>query len=256
MSKLRTTPLEDWVTVGLLLTTERVVVERKGEKSAPAMPVGGGTGGMYSWQVSGLSKKTNWKPSGPGCPVNLLRGSLVREKATMLYAPAETTPAVGLRRELDRLFQGTSGSRPNGRSEWAPPVDIRETKHELTFAVELPGIKPEDVEVTAQDSVLVIRGERAAEGEGEEGRYHLVERNVGSFLRHFHLPQGVDTDKIDANFEHGVLRVRIQKAALPQPKKIRIRVGTHAGSPAQQAIGRSESRKESPKKLAGAHQSK
>ena len=97
----------------------------------------------------------------------------------MLYAPAETTPVVGLRREIDRLLQGTSGSRLNGPSEWAPAVDIRETKHELTFAVELPGIKPEAVEVTAQDHVLMIRGERAEE-EGEEGRYHLVERNVGA----------------------------------------------------------------------------
>ena len=172
----------------------------------------------------------------------------------MLYAHAETTPAVGLRRELDRLLQGTSGSRPNGRSEWAPPVDIRETEHELTFAVELPGIKPEEVEVTAQDGVLMIRGERSEKE--EEGRYHLVERNIGPFMRHFHLPQGVDTDKIDANFEHGMLYVRIQKAALPQPKKIRIRVGTSAGSPTRQANGRAESRQESPKKLAGAHQSK
>src|ERR1041385_581401 len=160
----------------------------------------------------------------------------------MLYAHAETTPAVGLRRELDRLIQGTSGSRPNGRSEWAPPVDIRETEHELTFAVELPGIKPEEVEVTAQDGVLVIRGERSEEG--GEGGYHLVERTTGPFMRLFPLPQGVDTDKIDANFEHGMLYVRIQKAALPQPKKIRIRVGTSAGSPKRQANGHAESRQE------------
>ena len=75
-------------------------------------------------------------------------------------------------------------------------------------------------------------------------------------MRHFHLPPGVDTDKIDANFEHGMLQVRIQKATLPQPRKIRIRVGTNASSPARQAIGRSESRQESLKKPAGAHQSK
>ena len=173
----------------------------------------------------------------------------------MLYAPAETTPVVGLRREIDRLLQGTSGSRPNGPSEWAPAVDIRETEHELTFAVELPGIKPEAVEVTAQDHVLMIRGERAEE-EGEEGRYHLVERNVGAFMRHFHLPEGVDTDKINATFEQGVLRIRIQKEALPQPKKIRISVGTSVSGPPRQANDRGENRPESSKKLAGAHQSK
>jgi HSP20 family protein len=134
-------------------------------------------------------------------------------------------------------------------------VDIRETEHELIFAVDLPGIKPEGVEVTAQDLVLMIRGERDEE-EGEAGRYHLVERNVGAFMRHFHLPQGVNTDKIEATFEEGVLRIRIPKAALPQPKKIRISVGTSASSPPRQGNGRGEHRPESSKKLAGAHQSK
>ena len=172
----------------------------------------------------------------------------------MLYAPTVTTPVLGLRREIDRLLQETAGSRPNGRTEWAPAVDIRETEHELTFAVELPGIKPEAVEVTAQDGVLLVRGERFEEG--EEGRYHLVERNTGPFMRHFHLPQGVDTDKIDATFEQGMLRIRIQKAVLPQPKKIRIRVGTYTSTPARQANGRGENRQESPKKLAAARQSK
>ena len=172
----------------------------------------------------------------------------------MLYPLAVTPPVFGLRREIDRLLQETSPSRQTGRSEWAPAVDIQETEHQLTFAIELPGIKPEGVEVTTLNGVLLIRGERPEEG--EEGRYHLVERQVGPFLRQFHLPQGVDTDKIEANFELGVLRVRIQKAALPQPKKIRISVGTPASSPSRPANGRGEHRPESPKKLAGAHQSK
>jgi HSP20 family protein len=134
-------------------------------------------------------------------------------------------------------------------------VDIRETDHELIFTVELPGIAPEGVEVTAQDHILVIRGERV-EQEEEEGRYHLVERNVGAFMRHFHLPQGVDTNKIDANFDQGVLCVRIPKAALPQPTKIRINVGTSVTSHSRQTNGRGENRSESAKKLVGARQSK
>jgi HSP20 family protein len=174
----------------------------------------------------------------------------------MLYAPTATPPVLGLRREIDRLLQETSGSRPTGQTEWAPAVDIRETEHELILAVELPGVMPEDVEVTVQDLVLVIRGERAEEEEGEAGRYHLMERNVGAFMRHFHLPQGVDTDKIEASFEQGVLRVHIPKAALPKPKKIRIKVGTAVSGPARQTNGRGEHRPESPKKLAVAHSSK
>jgi HSP20 family protein len=177
----------------------------------------------------------------------------LESQATMLYAPTVTPPVLGLRREIDRLLQETS-ARQSGRSEWSPAVDIRETDHELVFTVELPGIKPEGVEVTAQDHVLVIRGERVEEE--EEGQYHLVERNVGGFMRHFHLPQGVDTNKIEANFEQGVLCVRIPKAALPQPTKIRISVGTSVSSHSRQANGRGESRSESGKKLVGARPSK
>lgn len=171
----------------------------------------------------------------------------------MLIASTVNAPVLGLRREFERLFQEQSGTRRNGESQWAPPVDIRETENELTIAVELPGIKPEGVEVTAHDGVLMIRGERTEEGKaGEDARYHLVERNMGPFMRHFHLPAGVDTDKIDADFEYGVLHVRIKKAALPQPKKIAIRVGTSARSPVRQPVIRRESRLAGMKKPAGA----
>ena len=79
----------------------------------------------------------------------------------MLYATTPTAPVFGLRREIDRLFEDTFRRGQPGRSEWAPAVDIRETAQELTFAVELPGVKLEDVSVTALDGVLTIEGERA-----------------------------------------------------------------------------------------------
>jgi HSP20 family protein len=172
----------------------------------------------------------------------------------MLYATAATAPVFGLRREIDRLFENTFTRGQAGPSEWSPAVDIRETDRELTFAVELPGIKPEDVEVTAEDGVLTIRGERTEERkEGEESRYDLIERNYGSFMRRFQLPQGVDTEKIEADVKHGVLQVRIPKAALPQPKKIQIKAGAAASSDTPQGLGRGESRQDSPKKAAAAH---
>jgi HSP20 family protein len=175
----------------------------------------------------------------------------------MVYATFPTAPVFGLRRQIDRLFEDTLRGGPGGRNEWIPAVDIRETNQELTFAVELPGIKPEDVEVTAVDGILTIHGERNEEQrEGEEGRYHLIERNYGSFMRRFHLPQGVDDEKIEADVAQGMLQVRIPKTALPQPKKIQVKVGVEAGHRAQPAIGRGESRPDSPKKAAGAHQSK
>ena len=172
----------------------------------------------------------------------------------MLFAPTVTTPLVALRREIERLAQDTSPTRPGAVNEWSPAVDIRETEHELTFAVELPEIQPDEVEVTAQDGILVIRGQRPERD--PDGRYHLVERNVGPFMRHFHLPQGVDTDTIEANFEHGLLEVRIQKVALPQPTRIHVKVGTAVSDSTRQGNGRRESRQQSTKKLAGAHSSK
>jgi HSP20 family protein len=163
----------------------------------------------------------------------------------MMYATTLTAPMFGLRREIDRLFEDNLRRGQVGRNEWTPAVDIHETDNELTFAVELPGIKLEDVEVTAADGILTIHGERTEERkEGDEGRYHLVERNYGSFIRRFHLPEGVDNEKIEADCDQGMLRVRIPKAALPQPKKIPINGSTRA---------QGGSRQDSPKKVAAAH---
>ena len=175
----------------------------------------------------------------------------------MVYATTPTAPVFGLRRQIDQLFEDTFGRGQPGRNEWVPAVDIHETDQELTFAVELPGIRPEEVEVTAVDGILTIRGERNQESRnGEEGRYHLIERNYGSFIRRFQLPHGVDDDKIEADVAQGMLKVRIPKTALPQPKRIQVKAGLEASSRAQPAIGRGESRQDSPKKMAGAHQTK
>ena len=161
----------------------------------------------------------------------------------MMHATTLTAPVFGLRREIDRLFETTFGRGHAGPHEWSPAVDIYETDQELTFAVELPGVKLEDVEVTSADGILTIRGQTVAEQrDGEEGRYHLVERHYGSFMRRFQLPQGVDNEKIEANVNHGMLKVRIPKAALPQVKKIQVRAGLSTSDRAQRAIGRGENR--------------
>jgi len=159
----------------------------------------------------------------------------------MWYATSMTAPVFGLRREIDRLFENTFARGQAPRNEWIPAVDIRETDQELTFTVELPGINLEDVEVTAAEGVLTIHGEKAEQSAvGEDGRYHLTERNYGSFMRRFQLPQGVDGDKIEANVDRGVLQVHILKAALPQPKKIQIRAGAGLGGRVMQGVGSGE----------------
>jgi HSP20 family protein len=140
----------------------------------------------------------------------------------MAYRTSLTSPVFGLRREIDRLFEDTFAG--NGtQSGWTPSVNIRESAGDLTFEVELPGLKQNQVEVTCDNGILTVRGERHDERkEGEEGRYHLVERSYGAFSRSFQLPQNVDEEKIEASFEDGMLTVRVPKAAIPQPRRIEI----------------------------------
>ena len=170
-----------------------------------------------------------------------------------MYAITTTTtaPLFGLRREIDRLFEGTFAREQARRNEWTPAVDIYETDAELTLTVELPGIAPKNVEVSAVDGILTIQGERADERkEGEDGQYSLLERNYGSFMRRFQLPQGVDSEKVLADFEHGVLQVHIPKAALPKPTKIEVTAGSDVSGSTQYAIDRGESGRDSRKMAA------
>lgn len=166
----------------------------------------------------------------------------------MLYSLTTSSPIFGLRREIDRLFDDTFA---RGGNAWTPAVDIKENEGEIRVELELPGLKPEDVEITADNGMLTIRGEKHSERkEGQDSQYHMVERTYGSFMRTFQLPQGVDEDQINADFENGVLSLRIPKAALPQPKRIQIgatgqqkqkaQVGT--GSASDQSTGKNSAK--------------
>ena len=161
----------------------------------------------------------------------------------MLYRMTTSAPIFGLRREIDRLFEDTFG-REGGT--FTPAVDIKENEQEIHLEVELPGLKPENVEVIAENGVLTIRGEKQSERkEGEDTRYQVIERTYGTFVRTFQLPQGVDEDQIKGDFANGVLTVSIPKAALPQPKRIQITGGRQkeqatvgSGSVSQQSPGK------------------
>jgi len=140
----------------------------------------------------------------------------------MLFETSLSAPVFGLRREMNRLFDDAM-ARGMPATAWLPPVDVREDDSEIALDVEIPGVRPEDVELTADNGTLVVSGAKHAQRkEGDDQRYHLVERTYGSFTRSFRLPKGVDESKISADFEHGVLRIHVPKAALPQPKRIRI----------------------------------
>ena len=144
----------------------------------------------------------------------------------MLYRTS-IAPFYSLRRDIDRLFEDVLG-RDAMQGGWAPAVDVREDEEALVLELELPGVSPEQVEVTAENGILTVRGEKRSERkEGdEERRWHLVERSYGAFRRSFQLPKGVDEGQIGAGFDHGVLTVRVPKSALPQPRKIQVRGAT------------------------------
>ena len=174
----------------------------------------------------------------------------------MLYRTSANIPVFGLRREIDRLFEDTFGGRDGGNA-WTPAVDIKENQNELTFDVEIPGINPENVEITADNGVLTIRGERTSERkEDDDSRYHIVERSYGSFTRSFQLPQNIDESKIEATCNNGILSVHVPKAALPQPKKIQIKsgevgsgqrqMGSSTGGQRRMTTGESEGRTQQP----------
>lgn len=158
------------------------------------------------------------------------------------------SPIFGLRREIDRLFEDTFARDGNS---FTPAVDIKENENEIRLELELAGLKPEDAEISAENGVLSIRGEKRVERkEGDETRYQVVERTYGTFMRTFQLPQGVDEDQIKAEFENGVLTVHIPKAALPQPKRIQIAAANQQRQEAQVGSGNIANQPSSSQQLA------
>lgn len=133
-----------------------------------------------------------------------------------------------LRKEMDRLwdsfFEGRPGRRTKEAGEWLPSLDVAETKGDLVVRAELPGMDPKDIEITLSEGVLTIRGDKKQEKEEREEGYHLIERSYGSFTRSIRLPKDVQSDKINASFKNGVLKVVLPKSEEAKKKEIKIKV--------------------------------
>jgi HSP20 family protein len=129
--------------------------------------------------------------------------------------------------ELNRLFNRTFGAfeplRPIAAGSWMPAMDVYETEDKLVAKVELPGIDPEDVEVSVEDGTLTISGKREFSSEVKEESYHRIERRYGAFSRAITLPPTVDTDKVEARFDKGVLTVEVAKTEKAKPKRIKVK---------------------------------
>ena len=108
---------------------------------------------------------------------------------------------------------------------WAPALDISERKDAYLVTVELPGLKPEDLDITMEDGLLTIQGERQFTQESSEQQVHRVERRYGAFRRAITLPTHVMAEGIQASFEDGVLQILVPKAEEAKPKRIQVRPG-------------------------------
>jgi HSP20 family protein len=137
----------------------------------------------------------------------------------------------GLHDEMNRLFNPPQNDRGEfARGAWSPSVDIFEDQNRLIVEAELPGMNREDFEVSVENNVLTLKGERKFEKKTEGDNYHRVERSYGAFTRQFTLPQTVTSEGATADFDNGVLRIALPKREETKARKIEI---SGAGSSAK-----------------------
>jgi HSP20 family protein len=140
---------------------------------------------------------------------------------------------VSLRDAMNSLLQD-SFVRPVGLlgdgSTAMLPLDVAENENEFIVKASMPGVRPEDVQITAQGDTITIRGEFKAEDEKKDAQYHLRERRFGQFQRTVTLSTPISADKAQARFENGVLTLTLPKAEEAKPKQIKINVAHGNGS--------------------------
>ncbi len=146
-----------------------------------------------------------------------------------------------LQGQMNRLFRDTFGE--GGREEslttsvFAPAVDVYEDEHNITLKVEVPGIDEKDIDIRVENNVLTIHGERKFEKDEKEENYRRVERQYGSFTRTFTLPNTLDAENIQADYDKGVLKIRMAKKAEAKPKQIKVNVGSQKTIEGKEAKG-------------------
>ena len=134
---------------------------------------------------------------------------------------------LSLRRELDRAFDNAMSSSQTGWQpvSWDLALDVVENPDEYLVKASLPGINPDDLEITFTNNTLTIKGEIKDDQEFDQAQYHVRERRYGAFSRSISLPSGIQSDQISANYEDGVLKLHLPKAEEVKPKRIQIKAG-------------------------------
>jgi HSP20 family protein len=133
-----------------------------------------------------------------------------------------------LQDRLNRIFRESYSPEGPGdaltTANFAPPVDVYEDEHNITLKIEVAGIDEKDIDVSIENNTLTVRGERTLEKEEKEENFQRVERQYGSFTRSFTLPNSVDPEQVTADYNKGVLKIRVAKKAEAKPKQIKVNV--------------------------------
>ena len=133
---------------------------------------------------------------------------------------------INLKREMDKMWEDFFGGRAIATMDektWTPSIDISETKDELIVKAEIPGMEAKDINISVTGDVLTIKGERKQETEEKEENYHRIETRYGSFCRMIRLPVAIDTEKVTATYDKGVLKLVLPKKEEVKPKQIEIK---------------------------------
>lgn len=130
-------------------------------------------------------------------------------------------------RELANFFENwdVSGKEQLAAGTFVPAVDVYEDEHNLVLKMEIPGVNEADLKVSLEDNTLTVSGERKFEKEEKEENFHRIERRYGSFMRTFRLPNTVDPEKAEANYDKGILKLTLAKRAEAKPKTIKVGTG-------------------------------
>ena len=132
---------------------------------------------------------------------------------------------LNLRRTVDRLFDNVSPDHEWQPATWGLALDVVENKDDFIVKASVPGINPDDLDISYADDTLTIKGEIKSDNEAKDNQYHLRERRYGSFSRSISLPTKIKGEAIEASYQNGVITLRLPKAEEVKPKRINIKVG-------------------------------
>src|SRR6202050_2251046 len=138
-----------------------------------------------------------------------------------------------LQDRMNRLFRESyhEGGRDESltASSFAPAVDVYEDEHNVTLKIEVPGIDEKDIDIRIENNTLTVHGEHKFEKEEKEENFRRVERQYGSFTRTFTLPNTVNPESVQADYDKGVLKIILARKAEAKPKQIKVNVGQSSG---------------------------